>query len=135
MGRRCAAPGCGTGNPGVEKKRIGPKPNVFSFPDDPIMREKWIRKTRREDLTEKKIESLGLCLDHFYESDLETVKVDQRGSRGKDLVRKRLKFDAVPSKWPNCPSYLTTPEIKPRETCKSMITHKIRLSEKKGTRY
>lgn len=101
---RCCVPGC-KGN-----YDRGPKVHVFSFPRDVDRKDKWLRAIPRKDFTPS-VHS-KVCELHFHTSDFVTTLTHCDESTGRRLEvtsdRVRLREDAVPTVFPNCPAYLTT---------------------------
>ncbi|KAG8187443.1 hypothetical protein JTE90_009515 [Oedothorax gibbosus] len=103
MPSRCVVPGC-KGN-----YDNGPVVKVFQFPKDENLRKKWEAAIPRSNL--KVINSSKVCELHFHASDIQTtVEIyDERRMEtvAMPLDRVRLKKNAVPSIFPNCPAYLS----------------------------
>ena len=78
------------------------------------MRQLWITATPVVDL--KVNDHTVLCHLHFSPFSYQSEKVDQRQSRCTTLQRTRLKEDALPSIWPNCPAYLSKSSSLKRRT-------------------
>ena len=63
-------------------------------------------------------ENSGLCERHLLPSDCTTERFNDSNKRRKKILgelkkKPRLKPDAIPTSFPNCPSYLTA--MKPKE--------------------
>nr|XP_018904887.1 PREDICTED: uncharacterized protein LOC109035641 [Bemisia tabaci] len=104
MGRACSVPGCKTGYRSCKEKF-----STFSFPENEQLKCKWINAIHRpRDFEVTK--NTCVCILHFKESQIiRTVK--KKNARIEDIVeleRPRLTDDAVPSVFPNQPSYFTT---------------------------
>ena len=130
------APGCEEGYKKIKEKRgsnteelgvndgtVKEKVNLFKFPDEP-MKAKWAARVPRLKWTP----SINACLceKHFLPSDFKEERDDKTRGRAQKrgaLIRKRLKPDAIPSIWPNLPSYLSQetppPHITPMATSTS----------------
>ncbi|KAG0441732.1 hypothetical protein HPB47_015863 [Ixodes persulcatus] len=91
---KCCVPQC-RGNYTVDTKVY-----VFKFPKDQTLRDAWIRAVPREDLsvTENSRDIIREA-SHTDESTGRTITVP--------LSHVRLRPDAVPSKFPSCPTYLS----------------------------
>ena len=79
------------------------------FPADEERINIWLKKIPRDFIINK--ESV-LCALHFTDADFIIDKKDQGKSRvveGTKLKHKRLRKDTIPSIWPNCPHYLSSP--------------------------
>jgi len=93
-----------------------------SFPADEKMREKWIRANPRKDFVPSK--NSRICSLHFRDSDFVEERSDKNTTRRKNsdcsqLKNRYLKKDAVPSVFPNAPSYLTSPGVTRRTSAAS----------------
>ncbi|XP_077498110.1 uncharacterized protein LOC144108803 [Amblyomma americanum] len=101
---RCCVPGCRGNYHG------GPKVRVFGFPKDEAHRKAWMRAVPRKDFTPT-IHS-KVCELHFHEQDFITKLShhDKQTGRTIELKRDRVQLQkgAVPSVFPNCPSYLSS---------------------------
>ncbi|KAH6944547.1 hypothetical protein HPB50_003837 [Hyalomma asiaticum] len=101
---RCCVPGC------RDNYDSGPKVRVFAFPKDEARKKSWIKAIPRKDFTPS-IHS-KVCELHFLEADFITKLSHFDAASGKtvtvDSERVRLVSDAIPSVFPNCPSYLST---------------------------
>ena len=100
----CVAPNCDTGLASVERARIGKKPSLHRFPADVSRKTEWLRAIP-QCITLR--DSSRLCSLHFTRDCYRSEKTDQREERGGELHKDLLKLTAVPSIWPNCPSYLS----------------------------
>jgi hypothetical protein len=100
----CVVPGCNSGYgthnkypPGVGKHR---------FPKDPKLRKEWCKAIPRDDW--EPTDSSRVCGLHFEDLDYEQNRKDSNKNRKKgDLKRRKLKDDAIPRIFPNCPAYLS----------------------------
>ena len=99
MVNKCAAPNCSIGY-----KMNGHKLTTFRFPTDKEIKKKWACAVPREGWKPS---------GHFVESDFQVEQEDTNSTRkkscAKETVRRKLKRDAIPSKWPDCPKLLTKP--------------------------
>ena len=88
----------------------------------------WLRSIPREWDPDIDISSarIYVCEKHFNDNDFQTDRTDSHSTRkkvkGKQLKRKRLKKDVVPSKWPGIPSYLSKEPFVPRPTSTTSST-------------
>ncbi|KAH8028420.1 hypothetical protein HPB51_016533 [Rhipicephalus microplus] len=100
---KCCVPRC-RGNYTVDTKV-----HVFKFPRDQTLRNAWIRAVPREDLSVA--ENSRVCELHFREEDIirEASHTDVTTGRTitVPLSHVHLRPDAVPSKFPSCPTYLS----------------------------
>ncbi len=128
MPYKCAAFGCRTGYSngasGCENQPV----SLFRFPtNDPECLKLWCRRLSRENFTPNK--SSRLCSLHFVEADFEIDRKDANRHRAVHLTPKlsqrRLKPNAVPSVFPNMPSYFScVPDIsRPGETITAKFQH------------
>lgn len=104
MPNKCCVPGCkGNYNPNQ-------KVPVFSFPRDSELRRKWTCAIPRKDFVPSN--HTKVCEIHFRKEDLIWFSRAQDSVTGKVLSVKlghpRLKADAVPVNFPNCPNYLSS---------------------------
>ena len=127
----CIVPGCNSNYHNQIKFTF-----IFSFPNDIVLREKWFRAIPRprEDYEMNKhlkvnfllLHNLNLilllfiyifkvCIHPFHEEDIERTFLFHDGTKMVEMVKKKitLKKSAVPSIFPNCPSYLTDVAKKP----------------------
>ena len=112
MGRKCAATGCKSGYyPSDEKDKDSSMHVSFhKFPSDKDLLSKWLQAIPREFTPSK---TASLCSKHFRENDFISESTDShkwRKKTGTVLTYRRLKDNAVPSIFPNLPSYLSKPE-------------------------
>ncbi|XP_046987114.1 uncharacterized protein LOC124575171 [Schistocerca americana] len=111
MPRRCCMPNC-RGN-----YDNGPKVSVFYFPSDDNLRRKWLSAVHRQDWTPSK--HSVICELNFNKDDIlsSTSMYDPKTGilLTAPLDRRRLRKDAIPSKLPECPSYLSSHQIAVRE--------------------
>ncbi|XP_049952221.1 uncharacterized protein LOC126464348 [Schistocerca serialis cubense] len=103
MPYRCCVTGCKGNCP------KGPKVQVFSFPKEEKLLEKWKWAIPRENLTISK--TTKVCEQHFHPHEIITTSQDIRrnGDVPRTLARPSLLSTAVPSVFPNCPHYLSKP--------------------------
>mgnify|MGYP003530314190 FL=1 len=116
MHNKCSSYGCRNGYHGYSNEGI----ILHSFPRDPELREQWIRANLREDFKPSK--NFKLCSLHFRECDFVIEHHDSNNRRkhsGSKLAKSYLVKNAVPSIFPNAPSYLTsipsTPEFSQKQ--------------------
>lgn len=109
---KCAAPGCKTGYDNVIPDGV----SLHNFPSDQNNFQKWLNALRRKDYSPGK--SAKICSLHFHNSDFCTEYTDTNVTRkrayGQQRKRRKLKDGAVPSVFPNLPSYLSSPPNVPR---------------------
>ena len=138
MVNNCVAPGCEEGYEKIKEKRgsnteelgvndgtVKEKGSLFKFPDEP-MKAKWAARVPRLKWTPS-IKAC-LCEKHFLPSDFIEERDDKTRGRAQKrgaLIRKRLKPDAVPSIWPNLPSYLSQETPPPRVTMMATSTSRV----------
>nr|XP_054933828.1 uncharacterized protein LOC129387969 [Dermacentor andersoni] len=107
----CCAPNCKSNYDGGQSVR------VHKFPSDRATREAWTRAVPRKDFSPTKY--TVLCEKHFLPSDyLKTTSyTDVKTGKVVEVAMKnmRLKKTAVPSLFPNCPAYLSRPQVCVRE--------------------
>ncbi|KAH7977193.1 hypothetical protein HPB51_026957 [Rhipicephalus microplus] len=88
--------------------REAPRCTFFSFPQADEARQTWIRAIPRENLLVSA--NARVCERHFKAEDIvrETSYIDQATDRTvtAPLSRLRLRAEAVPTVFPDCPSYL-----------------------------
>ena len=110
MGRKCCVPKCRSGysltksNTNDEKYSI----SVFSFPENQELRRKWMRAIPRDNW--EPTSNSGVCKQHFKPDDLALERTDtneRRKKKKEPLGLIRLKSDAIPTIFPNCPAYLS----------------------------
>ncbi|KAH6939767.1 hypothetical protein HPB50_021571 [Hyalomma asiaticum] len=103
MPGKCCVPRC-NGN-----YKTGPKVHFFSFPQADEARQAWIRAIPRENLVVSA--NTRVCERHFKAEDIvrQTSYIDQATGRTvtAPLSRLRLRAEAVPTVFPDCPSYLS----------------------------
>ena len=109
MGKTCCVPRCNSGYKNVDMSGI----TMHSF------RPRWKEKIRRGG-TWKVTANTGICSKHFVQSDFITSSLDSNERRGRkkdDVSLKKwyIKEDAIPTIFPNCPSYFSkkTPTARP----------------------
>ncbi|XP_042150039.1 uncharacterized protein LOC121838077 [Ixodes scapularis] len=100
---KCCVPRC-RGNYTVDTKVY-----VFKFPKDQTLRDAWIRAVPREDLSV--IENSRVYELHFGHEDIIREASHTDKSTGRTITvplsHVRLRPDAVPTKFPSCPTYLS----------------------------
>ena len=107
MPRRCSVFGCRTNYDSQDQHHT-----TFSLPKNEDLRKEWLRKIPTDF---SKIKNPVVCIKHFEESSI--IYVDKVMVKGelKEFPRERLKLidNAVPTIFPNAPSYLTisTPKV------------------------
>jgi hypothetical protein len=109
MVNKCVAYGCTSGYKGHEKPAI--RITFHSFPKNEELRNRWIHANPRKDFLPSK--NSRICSLHFTDSDFIVGRNDtntkRRLSHPSDQLTKRyLKHHAVPSCFPNAPSYLSS---------------------------
>ncbi|XP_075739881.1 uncharacterized protein LOC142785325 [Rhipicephalus microplus] len=111
MPGHCCVPGCRGNYDGEKTVR------VFTFPADADRRRRWLKAIPRADFEPGK--RSVVCERHFRESDILTSSKYVDSKTGKVVEAKlkiaRLRSDAVPSVFPNCPAYLSAPAATSRE--------------------
>ena len=122
---KCSAFGCKSGY------ASDCTPNSITFHGYPLKNtdlcEKWIKANPRQNFRPTKHSKV--CSLHFHPTDFMTSRTDTNASRLKKKsavsdqpLRRILKEGAVPSIFPNAPSYLSTPTGPPRPTSKATPT-------------
>jgi len=123
---KCSGFGCRTGYTGSNTvDENDEKITLHSFPlHDQELCEKWTRANPRKDCIPTKHSKL--CSLHFTSNDFVQERRDSNSTRRKrkseiseQPLRRRLKDDAVPSIFHNCPSYLSSPAAVPRPTSRA----------------
>jgi hypothetical protein len=89
-----------------------PKIAIFKFHTNPEMLKKWIRAIPRKG-TFWATSNNGVCKLHFTDEDLFDTGTN---AHGKIRLRSALKPKAVPTKYPNCPAYLSKKTVIHRPT-------------------
>ena len=123
MPNRCTAFGCKSGDyKHTDKNR--PKITFHSYPTDKELIAKWIKANPREGFEPSK--HSRLCSLHFQPTDFVDVSKDSNGTRKKlqpekPLLLRYLKKDAVPSIFPNAPSYLSCEGTTQRSSKKATL--------------
>ncbi|KAG0428705.1 hypothetical protein HPB47_024323 [Ixodes persulcatus] len=109
-GRTCFVPLCKGGY-----KSAAEKVSLFRAPVDPLRRQEWARNIKREDKVLD--ETCVVCSRHFDERYIEKTFMHVINGELVELDRERpvLTDDAVPTIFPNAPSYLTRPVPKKRK--------------------
>jgi len=115
MGFKCAAYGCKSG---YATNTDADGVTFYSFPDDSVLRDQWIRANPRKDFIPTKFSRI--CSLHFRDCDFIDVRQDSNKSwlktKSEKPVRRRLREGAVPSIFSNVPAYLSSPAPSPRTT-------------------
>ena len=124
----CVVPGCKSGY-GSEGK-LPPGVSKHFFPKDKKRRELWIKAIPRDKWKPSKASIV--CSLHFSDDDFKTERQDSNPSRKKfgSLKRRRLKENAVPTKFPGLPSYLSVSKPKERSKNTSSFNRQQRENEK-----
>lgn len=129
MPDRCAAPGCRSNYDSVRNEGYV---QCFQFPKNDL-RAQWIHALKRHNWVPGN--RAVVCIKHFHESDLEytEVFVDKSGFR-REFRRKKpvLRKGAIPSRFPNLPSYLSS---KPKSRGTDPDTRKKDIEEKKREKF
>ncbi|XP_040566415.1 uncharacterized protein [Lepeophtheirus salmonis] len=97
MGYKCSSPECSSNASKDSEVSIHYFPMMYS-----TMLAKWVRAIPR--VTSK----------HFTSNDFVTVSMDARREKGRSLQLRHFKEDAIPSQWPNLPTYRSSPPPAPR---------------------
>ena len=103
MGRTCCVPYCKSGlRASKERKKF----SLHSFPSDGVLKERWLRAISRYNFIPSK--HSRVCSFHFLKSDFNTMRSDSNKwrKRGARVCRQLLKKNAIPSVFPNYPSYM-----------------------------
>nr|CAI5849772.1 unnamed protein product [Callosobruchus analis] len=104
MVNRGCVPNC-TGN----YKSSGRNVHIFKFPKDEDLHEKWLRSIHRESFQIS--DDTVVCHLHFVETDILHTTSEVDWKTGKTLTvnlkKPKLKPNAIPSIFPNAPSYLS----------------------------
>jgi hypothetical protein len=100
---------------------------VFSFPKDEEMKKRWIKCIHRESFNPTKYSVV--CIKHFAESSI--IRVDKMTRNDGSLLEVARKIpklikNAVPSIFPNQPSYMTKVSPKKTKTSRRKATGIIR---------
>jgi hypothetical protein len=115
MPSRCCVPGCNSNYDSALKTTQNNRGmSIFKFPKNEERKQAWLKAIPRDDFTPSS--SSVVCQLHFHSTDI--VRYDkhlQPDGSTKELLlnRPRLKDNAIPSIFPNLPSYLT--KSKPKE--------------------
>jgi hypothetical protein len=108
----------------------GPKVRCFSFPKDEELRRKWLSAIHRENFIPS--DHTKVCELHFTKEDYVEFSEAFDEKSGKTisvkLQKSRLKNSAVPSQFPNLPSYLTASSSFVRESADERRTRKDNLN-------
>ena len=78
---------------------------MFSFPENQELRRKWMRAIPRDNW--EPTSNSGVCKQHFKPDDLALERTDtneRRKKKKEPLALIRLKSDAIPTIFPNCPA-------------------------------
>ncbi|CAH1980476.1 unnamed protein product [Acanthoscelides obtectus] len=105
MPKRCCVPGC-KGNYEAEL-RSTPYRSVFRFPKNGEFKSKWLASIPRKDWSPSK--DSVVCDAHFQQAEIvrtETYVLQDGSANTVTLSRPKLSGGAVPSVFPNVPSYL-----------------------------
>ena len=105
MVNKCSIPGCRSGYD--SSSSAGKTFHRFPLKNEELL-SLWLKRIPRADFTPTR--NSCVCSSHFLEEDFITTSSDQRRSKRspKRLERRRLRHDAVPTQYPNCPKYLST---------------------------
>ena len=123
----CVVPGCKSGY--GTKSKFPPGVSKHHFPKDEASRECWRKAIPRENWTPT--DSSVICGLHFEESDFLSERDDKNVYRNNgDLKLRRLKKEAIPRLFPNCPSYLSTKKPKERSATSTSGARRSKLAEK-----
>ena len=104
MPYKCCIPEC-RGNYDATKERMDEKVSVFSFPDDPDLRAKWLRMIPRKDYAVTK--HTVVCEKRFAAEFIVRVDVATRHDGSvihEPRKRPKLTADAYPSIFPHKPT-------------------------------
>ncbi|XP_075725554.1 uncharacterized protein LOC142767546 isoform X2 [Rhipicephalus microplus] len=111
MGKLRNMPGCCCAPGRNSNYAHGPKARVYRFAMDADQKTAWTRAIPRKDSASTKY--TVVCEKHFHTSDFVTTSTYQHEKSGRvlevPLQLRRLKPGAIPSLFPNCPSYLSRP--------------------------
>ncbi|XP_055939658.1 THAP domain-containing protein 2-like [Argiope bruennichi] len=121
MPSACCVPNCKS-----NYTKNSPNISVFSFPRDENTRRAWISAIKRDNFVPTKYSKV--CAKHFPENQFLTVREAFNTSTG-ELIQvpmeyKRLVPGAVPSIFPNLPSYFSSESKARRETPMDRATRK-----------
>jgi hypothetical protein len=110
MVNKCCAFGCKSGYKG-HSVTAGIRLTFHSFPRDKDLCVKWVRAISRKDFTPSKYSRV--CSLHFRDTDFIEAHDDSNSTRNKkyanaQLECRYLRKDAVPSIFPNAPSYMSS---------------------------
>ncbi len=130
---KCVAPGCKSG---YDSNRDDDKKegiSLFRFPKDPGILQMWLRAIPRDQWEPS--QNSRVCSRHFNDSDYVQASTDTNTSRKRknpdgDLVLRRLKDDAVPSIFPNLPSYLTRAAPPARSEAATSLSRQAKVQER-----
>lgn len=124
---KCAAVNCRSGLRPTkkEKESLCEKRHVFAFPKNEKIRALWVKAVRRQDARFNPNNS-GVCELHFSSDDF-VIGIAPRTKT--ERKRERLKYDAVPSNFPNYPETARPKIVKTRPT--SLASTSARLLQEK----
>ena len=129
----CVAPGCKSGYESTLPAGV----TSHRFPKNVESRQKWIKAIPRANWIPAP--SARICSLHFEQSDFFSDRQDSNVYRKKtELTRRRLKPNAVPHIFPNCPSYLSKPKPAERPTAaqsETRIKREIERTEASATEF
>ena len=122
MVNKCSAFGCKSGYKSKTDVQSGQAVTFHAYPvHDQDLCAKWIKANPRKGFIPSKHSKL--CSLHFDPSDFVTERTDSNTARknrklavSEQPLRRHLKPGAVPSVFPNAPSYLTTSKASSRKT-------------------
>jgi hypothetical protein len=92
-----------------------PTVTTFRFPQDDLLRKKWLQAIPRKQWTPAK--TSAVCINHFHQCDiiLKQIWKDAAGNVKELLLQHpRLKPGAIPKVFQNLPSYLSVKEVPQR---------------------
>lgn len=120
MGFKCCVPGCRSGYQ-YSNSNSNSNISMHAFPSDNSLKKLWLHKihVHRDNFTPSK--HTRVCSLHFNENDfrLETKDSCNRLKNNPILRRRHLKEHAIPSIFPNQPSYLSSTPCQPRTSSTS----------------
>ncbi len=108
MPNSCVVPGCKSGY-GTGQSKPDFTLSFHKFPDDNAMRRQWLSAIHRDTVNWQPSVYSRVCSLHFHEGDY----TDSRDSnihrkRKRTNTRKSLRKEAIPSVFPNLPTYLSS---------------------------
>ena len=116
MVNKCSAYGCKSGYTSNRQTDLQNRVTFHVFPlHNKELCDKWVKANPRKDFIPNK--NSRLCSLHFQPDDFVKDRTDANATRKKlkgslPFVRRQLKKDAVPSLFPNAPTYLSTSKTK-----------------------